>query len=350
MTATYLTPAELDNKYPDQGISVIICCYNSALRLPETLRHLALQVVPPEISWELIIVDNASNDDTALIARRCWDQTRLPHVGFNLLTELQPGKQYALDAGIRKSTFDYVIICDDDNWLDYDYLHLAFKRMHSDVKIGAAGGQGIAVADVELPGWFEKYQHGYAVGRQNSVSGNIYPRNYLWGAGMVFRKSGYQQAYAKFPPFLTGPKSNTMSRGEDVEFCMRLQLAGFYLYFDEKLIYRHYLPGPRLTETYCGKLFKADPYERKILDVYIYQLKISKLSWREKTGLLFSSLLRFIMSTFSSRSRWNAAHEAAVIYLLRGIAPIRVPEEICKARDLYLALSGTNHLFHAKNI
>jgi glycosyltransferase involved in cell wall biosynthesis len=311
-----------------------------------------MQVVPPEIGWELIIVDNASTDDTTVTAGDIWGQTRLPGVGFSILGEAKAGKQYALVAGVRKAKFDYVVICDDDNWLNQDYLHLAFKRMQSDVRIGAAGGQGIAVADVELPDWFEKYQHGYAVGRQNPASGNIFPRNYLWGAGMVFRKSGFQEVYSVYSPFLTGPKNNSPERigSEDVEFCMRLQLAGYYLYFDENLIYRHYLPGWRLTKTYCGKLFNAGHYERRILYLYTSLLKIRNLTWPGKTGLLFASLLRFAVSKFSSKGRWHTAHEAALIYLITGIAPVPVPKEVSDARDVYLALSGAPKVFHEENL
>ena len=51
-----------------KGISVIVCCYNSAERLTETIKHLAGQNVPHYIPWELIVVDNASTDNTAEIS------------------------------------------------------------------------------------------------------------------------------------------------------------------------------------------------------------------------------------------------------------------------------------------
>ncbi len=40
----------MDNNYP-QGVSVVICCFNSAARLPETLRHLARQDCPSNLAW-----------------------------------------------------------------------------------------------------------------------------------------------------------------------------------------------------------------------------------------------------------------------------------------------------------
>ena len=50
------------------GISVIICCYNSSLRLDETLKHLINQKTHG-FNWELIVVDNASTDNTEAYAR-----------------------------------------------------------------------------------------------------------------------------------------------------------------------------------------------------------------------------------------------------------------------------------------
>src|SRR5690348_8092021 len=54
------------------GISVVICTYNGAERLPQTLAHLAAQEDTGTIAWEVLVVDNASTDDTAEVARRCW--------------------------------------------------------------------------------------------------------------------------------------------------------------------------------------------------------------------------------------------------------------------------------------
>jgi len=60
------------NKQSKDGISVVICCYNSASRLPATLQHIAEQSLDSEILWEIIIVDNASTDNTAEIASTYW--------------------------------------------------------------------------------------------------------------------------------------------------------------------------------------------------------------------------------------------------------------------------------------
>src|SRR5260370_31920760 len=54
------------------GVSVIICCYNSSAKLPATLGRLRSQRDTEAIPWELIVVDNASSDDTVAVARQPW--------------------------------------------------------------------------------------------------------------------------------------------------------------------------------------------------------------------------------------------------------------------------------------
>ena len=55
------------------GVSVIVCCYNSAERLPETLKYLSMQNVPENMPWEIIIVDNNSTDSTNDVAMEIWN-------------------------------------------------------------------------------------------------------------------------------------------------------------------------------------------------------------------------------------------------------------------------------------
>jgi glycosyltransferase involved in cell wall biosynthesis len=71
------------------GVSVIICCYNSAALLPQTLEHLANQQTAGEISWEIIIVNNNSTDNTAEIAENIWQGLNRP-IPFRVVHQPEP--------------------------------------------------------------------------------------------------------------------------------------------------------------------------------------------------------------------------------------------------------------------
>src|SRR5207245_9963396 len=66
---TVLSPGERTAPF---GVSVIVCCHNSASRLPATLTHLAGQRCEGRFAWEVILVDNASSDGTARFAQELW--------------------------------------------------------------------------------------------------------------------------------------------------------------------------------------------------------------------------------------------------------------------------------------
>ena len=68
--------------------------------------------------------------------------------------------------GIENSSFDYMLFCDDDNWLAPNYIQLAHDFMEQNPNIGVLGGNGEAISDMEIPSWFEEIQEGYAVGPQ----------------------------------------------------------------------------------------------------------------------------------------------------------------------------------------
>ena len=171
------------------GVSVIICCYNSSERLPETLKHLAMQVVPHDISWEIIVVNNVSTDNTSEIAETEWRKYDHPFVKFRIIDEKKPGLSFARKKGAEEASYTYLIFCDDDNWLDPSYINNAFTILGNDSEIGALGGKSTATTDDNgFPEWFKSKQNGFAVGAQSLIQGDVSQTCSLWGAGLVTKK------------------------------------------------------------------------------------------------------------------------------------------------------------------
>ena len=135
-----------------RGVSVVVCCHNSASRIGPTIAHLARQHVHDE--WEVIVVDNGSTDDTATVAERTWREHGSP-APLRILKEPRLGSAFARELGILQSRYEYILFCDDDNWLDPRYLQLAVEIMDDKPDIGALGGAaagGLIGAAVGHPG------------------------------------------------------------------------------------------------------------------------------------------------------------------------------------------------------
>ncbi|HVG38038.1 MAG TPA: glycosyltransferase family A protein, partial [Pyrinomonadaceae bacterium] len=99
--------------------SVLIATYNRADELRETLRSLA--AMRTEASWEVIVVDNNSNDHTKTVVEEA--AANYP-VELRYIFEGEQGKPAALNTGLRAVRGEIVAYTDDDvrvapDWLDH---------------------------------------------------------------------------------------------------------------------------------------------------------------------------------------------------------------------------------------
>jgi glycosyltransferase involved in cell wall biosynthesis len=99
------------------NISVIIPTYNNYFRLKKTLFSFKNLIIPYNVKWELLIVDNNSSDFT----KRTIEEfiNKLP---IKYIFEPKQGISYAKNAGLQHAIGKLVIFTDDDvipceNWL-----------------------------------------------------------------------------------------------------------------------------------------------------------------------------------------------------------------------------------------
>ena len=261
-------------KSNQKGVSIIVCCFNSAARLPQTLKHLSIQDIAPTVPYELIIVNNGSKDNTKETAEQEWLKNASPF-SLKVVDEEQSGLSFARAKGIETSQYEYIIFCDDDNWLNPKYVKTAYEIISSNDSIGALGGRSTAVSDSEIPFWFSTFQEGYAVGVQALKTGEVTERGYVWGSGMVFRKSTYQKIkLLGFQHLLMDRTKALLTSGGDSEICQWFILCNYKLWYDERLYFQHFISAERLEINYCEKLFKSFDQANQILSIYQAKIKV----------------------------------------------------------------------------
>lgn len=256
-----------------KGVSIVLCTYNGKNRLEQTLKHLSKQKV--SVPCEIILVDNASTDGTKLFVDEWWKKNKHPNIGYHSFEQPVPGKSYAQDLGYDKSQYEYILVCDDDNWLCNTYVQTAFDVMEKDDQIGALGGWCEAVFEAEKPEWFDTYSRFYAVSKQGRRSGDITTKKgCLYGAGMMLRKSHWLQLKTVgFRHLLSCRKGESLSSGGDTEYSYALRLLGYSIWYDERLYFKHYMTANRLTLNYLVRLRKAMAFSNFILWSYLDLLK-----------------------------------------------------------------------------
>jgi glycosyltransferase involved in cell wall biosynthesis len=275
----------------DKSISLIVCCYNSAQRISKTLHYILEQKIPSFISIEVVIVNNNCTDNTIDIVRDVWNES-CTKFKLVLVNEINPGLIHARRKGIAAASNEIVIFCDDDNWLQEDYLSISYELMSSDSFIGGIGGQGIAVSDESFPDWFEKVQNSYACGKQLPFSGDASQRGYLWGAGLVSRKSILEQVFDLDYPFLCqGRKGDILLAGDDSEICHRLIILGYRLIYNENLVYSHFISRNRLSLEYYNKMILGFQLSERYH--LIYKRFFFKLFLKVDNDLVFFSKIVF---------------------------------------------------------
>jgi glycosyltransferase involved in cell wall biosynthesis len=253
-----------------QGISVIVCCYNSATRIVSTLNHLLNQKID-DFDFEIVVINNASTDNTTEIV----EDYRLNNQNINikLFQENNPGLFYARKKGYYKSKYEYIIYCDDDNWLEENYLSNVYRILTENSKISILGGIAEPVFEGGKPIWFDKYQHNFAVGDQSTSIDQLSKVELLYGAGFAIRKSYLNILYTKEIHFLlSGRSGKKLMSGDDNEWCILAKQMGCEIWYNRNLKFKHYMPENRMNWQYLKKLHEGFGRSKVYIEAYNYMV------------------------------------------------------------------------------
>ncbi len=229
------------------GISIIICVYNGAQRIIPTLKALAEQNIPKDLQCELLIVDNASNDSTAKLSTEYWNSVNNPFP-ISILSEPKAGKSNALVKGYDEAKYELMLLCDDDNWLQPEYLKTVCEIYSKHPDIGLLGGYGKALFEPnEKPKWFDKWENIYVCGKHHDQNGFLDKFEFsIWGAGSVLRKTMWNFLKTSGFHFYNSVEGGK-AMSEDAELSMAISFTDHRLYFDDRLWFTHDLRGGRIS-------------------------------------------------------------------------------------------------------
>ena len=297
------------------GVTILICCHNGAKRLPETLKHIAQQVVPSNIPWEVLIVDNKSTDMSAPVARTEWSKYQSPGK-FRIVLEPVLGLSHARSRGFLEARYEYVVMCDDDNWLAPDYVENVYHIMSANTTIGALGGFGKLIFEVAPPKYIE-HSNIFAAGEQGHGPGKV-RANKIYGAGCVIRKSAYKKLYdLGFKSLLTDRKGREQSSGGDYELCYALALLGYDIWYDDRLRFSHFITQERLTWNYFMRYAKESAQCFEVLNAYrsiADDSHINKVAFLHIARNFFYTLRRFARINIKRLITSKESDEGRMLY------------------------------------
>jgi glycosyltransferase involved in cell wall biosynthesis len=223
-------------------LSLVICTRNRASQLAESLRSLTrLQYSAP---WELVIVDNGSNDETQDVIKSFRESFLLKTV-----VEPQTGLGRAHNRGWTMSQGDIVAFTDDDCYPADDFLDSVVRCFEEDPRLGFIGGR-ILLHDPE----------DYRITIQEKASrhdlrpGDFLPTGLIHGANFACRRTALQSADGFDERFGPGALFNC----EEVDVMARMLAGGWVGAYDPRpLVYHHHR---RRTEVEASRLHRQ--YDR----------------------------------------------------------------------------------------
>jgi len=218
--------------------SIVMVTYNSGLDLTDCLRTLYDFGNTGE-PVELVVVDNASTDRTRDVLRMLLEQS--PGVTV-ILNDANVGFARAVNQGIRASSGRWVVLLNPDTRLTPDWL--AGLRAHAGPGVGAVGPvSNAAIGDQEirryLPGWDGQADDATAALLRERWAGRSVETKSLMFFCTLLPRAVIEAV---------GPlDEDFFLNQEDLEYCLRLRLAGHRLVVAPDVFVYHLGGGSKLS-------------------------------------------------------------------------------------------------------
>jgi glycosyltransferase involved in cell wall biosynthesis len=226
-------------------LSVVLCTWNRAPLLDGALRALVAQCDPPP--HEILVVDNASTDDTRVVVERfCVEH---PQVRYTF--ERRPGLSHARNTGVSATTGRAVAFTDDDVRASPGWLRAVASALRAYPDAACLGGPVLPAWTGPVPAWLTAEQWS-ALGAQN-YSAEPFRVDHarplcLIGANLVVRRD----ALAAVGPF--DPAVQRVGDGigstEDHEFHVRLWATGRHGVYEPSLGVEAVVASERMAKRY----------------------------------------------------------------------------------------------------
>ncbi len=247
--------------------TILICTYNRASFLADTLDSIGRTPTDPGFSWDVLVVDNNSSDQTRDIVAARRDRYPAP---LRYLFEGRQGKSNALNAGMAAAHAAIIVFTDDDVQVGPDWLGSAVRPLLERQDIDYTGGPVRPIWGAPPPAWLNP---------DGNLGGTIAVKDHgrdafvfedqlktPLGVNMAVRRSLIERI-GGFRPDL-GRNGKALLGQEQAEFFYRSRAAGARGLYVPAMGLDHVVPAARLTRSY----FRRWWYWKGVSHARVHQL------------------------------------------------------------------------------
>jgi glycosyltransferase involved in cell wall biosynthesis len=244
-------------------VTIAIPTYNGARRLPLLLQALTAQDAA-DGSFEVVVVDNNSNDDTARVVCDGADAAALRNRGVlcRLVHETRQGLAYARSCGVLEAHASLVCFLDDDNVPSAHYVRNGIEAM-ADSGVGLLVSCVIPQWEAEPPPSIARRSWLFAASSNLGDSpvdfgshGSLAP---TVGAGLWVRRNVFLAVVRWQHPetVLSDRRGEALSSGQDIQIGLMIGRAGYRRLYLPQLKLYHLIPASRLRTSYVCRLIEG---------------------------------------------------------------------------------------------
>jgi glycosyltransferase involved in cell wall biosynthesis len=219
-------------------------------------------------TWEVIVIDNNSSDDTSAVVR--YHASAFP-VPLTCVFEHRQGRSHALNAGIGAARGRVLVFTDDDVLVSPEWLNAACDALAADdAAIAYAGGPVQPMWEIPPPAWIDRARGdlwGTIAIQDHGPDAFVYEerRRVPLGANMAATRS----LFDRIGLFRTdmGRSASRLVLGQEVpELLLRARDAGLRGLYVPAMQVTHLVPARRLTRAYFRKWWFGKGVSRSRLE------------------------------------------------------------------------------------
>lgn len=246
--------------------TVLVCTYNRAALLAELLDSLRA-TVPSGLTWDVIVVDNNSTDETRRVVTSRMGGFPVP---LKYLFEPRQGKSVALNTGLAATDAAVVVFTDDDVQVSEHWLDASCRRILDDSTVDYTGGPVFPIWERPRPSWLD--------GERSDLWGTLAILDYggepfvfeqrqrvPLGANFAIRRT-LVEAIGAFDPRL-GRNGDQVLLGQELpEFFVRSRALGACGLYVPRMRVQHHVPARRLRPEYFRRWWYGKGISRARLE------------------------------------------------------------------------------------
>jgi glycosyltransferase involved in cell wall biosynthesis len=254
-------------------ISIVVCTHNRAVMLRDALESLLQIETAGTLSYEIVVVDNASTDATAQVVESL--QQAGPVVRY--VYEAKKGIATARNRGLREAAGEWIASFDDDQLADPRWLLELFAYAQQ-YNLRAVGG----AVHLKLPEGCQRDLHPFVrmLLGESRLGNDPFPYSLKVSPGtgnLMLHCSVFEQVGTFDEAFAV--------RAEDTDLYCRIWRAGIEAWYVPAAIVHHVTPPARLEVSYLNRLasFLGGSIAQRERDTHPFPLFVMR--WLAKVSL-----------------------------------------------------------------